>query len=154
MKAKVILSLILMTVIPVLSSAQTKSGTDSAPTNTAAAPDALGAQPSSTNVPSPPASPAPAQVLQEYEAEMVAITQNFSAKLAGITEAVQQGQMSSEEAKNTSSDQYLLAEMQLQLLSAWRQMEEQDLAKVAARRQPNRAGRAAVFIVPAHSGSG
>ena len=40
--------------------------------------------------------------------------------------------MSSEEAKNTSSEQYLMAQMQFQLLSAWRQMEEQDLAKLPA----------------------
>jgi hypothetical protein len=63
---------------------------------------------------------------------MVAITQNFSAKLAGITEAVQQGKMSSEEGKTSSTEQYLIAQMQFQLLSAWRQMEEQDMAKVPA----------------------
>jgi hypothetical protein len=71
-------------------------------------------------------------VLQEYEAAMVAITRDFSAKFAGNTDAVQQGQMSSVHAKNRSSEQYLLAQTQLQLLSAWRQMEEQDLAKVPA----------------------
>jgi hypothetical protein len=141
MKAKVILITILMTVIPVLSSAQTKSGADSAPTNPAAAPDALVPDPDSTNAPSAPAlgAPAPEQVLQGYEAAMVAITQNFSANLAGITEAVQQGKMSSEEAKNTSSEQYLLVQMQLQLLSAWRQMEEQDLDRVAAPDDKNEA---------------
>jgi hypothetical protein len=83
-------------------------------------------------VPAAPASPGPQQVLQEYEAAMVAITQNFSAKLAGITEAVQQGKMSSEEGKTSSTEQYLIAQMQFQLLSAWRQMEEQDMAKVPA----------------------
>jgi hypothetical protein len=99
-----------MTVIPVLGSAQTNSGAYSAPTNPAAASDSHVPDPDSTNVPSvPDASPAPEQVLQEYEAVMVAITQTFSARLAGITEAVRQGQMSSEEAKNTSSEQYLLA---------------------------------------------
>ena len=61
---------------------------------------------------------------------MIAITRNFSAKLAGITEAAQEGKMSSEEAKNTSSEQYLMAQMQFQLLSAWRQLDEQRLAKV------------------------
>jgi hypothetical protein len=132
MKAKLLLITILITVIPVLGSAQTKSGADPAPTNPADAPDLRFPDPDSTNVPSAPdAPPAAEQVLQEYEAAMVVITQNFSAKLAGITEAVQQGKMSSEEAKNTTSEQYLLAQMQLQLLSAWRQMEEQDLAKVA-----------------------
>jgi hypothetical protein len=133
MKAKLILITILMTFIPVLGSAQTNSGTDSAPTKPAAAPDSNVPDPDSTNVPpAPDASPAPEQVLQQYEAAMVAVTQNFSVKLAGITEAAQQGKMSSDEAKNTSSEQYLLAQMQLQLLSAWRRMEEQDLVKVAA----------------------
>jgi LTXXQ motif family protein len=60
---------------------------------------------------------------------MLAITQNFSVRLAGITEAVQQGQMSSEEGKASSAAQYLIAQMQFQLVSAWRQMEKQDQAK-------------------------
>ena len=130
MKAKLILIVILMTAIPVLSSAQTKSGADSAPTNPAGAPDSQ--VPDPAPVPAAPASSGPQQVLQEYEAAMVAITQNFSANLAGITEAVQQGKMSSEEGKTLSGEQYLIAQMQFQLLSAWRQMEEQDMAKVPA----------------------
>ncbi len=113
MKAKSILIVILMTAIPVLSSAQTISGADSAPTNLAGTPDSQ-------------------QVLQEYDAAMVAITQNFSAKLEGITEAVQQGKMSSEEGRTSSAEHYLIAQMQFQLLSAWRQMEKQDMAKVRA----------------------
>jgi hypothetical protein len=130
MKAKLILIVILMTAIPVLSSAQAESGADRAPTNRAGAPDSQVPDPGP--VPVAPASPGPQQVLQEYEAAMVAITQNFSAKLAGITEAVQQGQMSSEEGKTSSAEQYLIAQMQFQLLSAWRQMEERDMAKAPA----------------------
>jgi hypothetical protein len=130
MKAKLILIVIFMTAIPVLSSAQTKSGADRAPTNPAGAPDSQVPDPGP--VPAAPASPGPQQVLQAYEAAMVAITQNFSANLAGITEAVQQGKMSSEEGKNLSGEQYLVAQMQFQLFSAWRQIEEQNLAKVPA----------------------
>jgi len=130
MKAKLILIVILMTAIPVLSSAQTKSGADSTPTNPAGTPDSLVPDPGPTNVPDAPTSPGPQQVLQEYEVAMVAITQNFSTNLAGITEAVQQGKMSSEEGKTLSGEQYLIAQMQFQLLSAWRQIEEQNLAKV------------------------
>jgi hypothetical protein len=136
MKAKFILSVILMAVIPVLSSAQTKSGVDSAPTHAGAASDALVPDPGSTDVPS--ASPEP-KVLQAYQAAMIAVAQNFSANLTGITEAVRQGKMSSEEAKNTSTEQYLLAHMQLQLLSAWRQLEEQDQAKVPVPDDKNEA---------------
>jgi hypothetical protein len=61
---------------------------------------------------------------------MVAITQNFTANLAGITEAVQEGKMSSEEGKTSTAGQYLIAKMQFQLLSAWREMDKQDHAKL------------------------
>src|SRR5882762_877200 len=132
MKAKLSLIVILMTVIPGLSSAQTKSGADSAPTNLAGTPDLLAPNPGPTNVPDTPASPGPQQVLQEYEVAMVAITQTFSANLAGITEPDQQGKMSSEEGKTLSGEQYLIAQMQFQLLSTWRQIEEQNLAKIPA----------------------
>jgi hypothetical protein len=132
MKGKLILIVILMTAIPVLSSAQAKSGADRAPTNLAGAPDSQVPDPGPTNAPDAPSSPGPQQVLQEYEVAMVAITQNFSANLAGITEAVQQGKMSSEEGKTLSGEQYLIAQMQFQLLRAWRQIEEQNLAKVPA----------------------
>ena len=89
MKAKLTLIVILMTAIPVLSSAQTKSGADSAPTNPAGAPDSQVPDPGP--VPAAPVSPGPQQVLQEYQTVMVVITQNFTANLAGITEPVQEG---------------------------------------------------------------
>ena len=129
MKAKLILIVILMTALPVLSSAQTSSGPDRAATSSAGAPDS---QVPEGPVPAAPASPGPQQALQQYEAAMVAISQDFSAKLAGITEAVQQGKMSSEEGRTSSAEQYLIAQMQFQLLSAWRQMEKQDTNKVPA----------------------
>jgi hypothetical protein len=140
MKAKLMLIVILMTAIPVLSSAQTKSGADSAPTNLAGTPDSQ--VPAPGPVPGAPASPGPQQVLQEYEAAKVAITQNFSANLAGITEAVQQGKMSSEEGRTSSAEHYLIAQMQFQLLSAWCQMEKQDTAKVPAADDKSEASRA------------
>jgi LTXXQ motif family protein len=139
MKAKVIFIVILMTVIPVLSSAQTKPGVDSAPTNSAGAADSLVPDPGLTNLPAAPVSPEPQPELQEYEAAMAAITQNFYANLAGITEAVEQGKMSSEQGKTSSAEQYLIARMQFQVLSAWRQMDEQDLAKVPTPADKNQA---------------
>jgi hypothetical protein len=132
MKAKLILVVILMTVIPAVSSAQSKSETDSAPTKLTVAADSLVPDPGPTNLPTAPASPEPRQVLQEYEGAMLAITQRFYTNLAGITEAVQQGKMNSEEGKTSSAEQYLIAQMQFQLLSAWRQIEEQNLAKIPA----------------------
>jgi Spy/CpxP family protein refolding chaperone len=139
MKAKLILIVILMTVIPVLTPAQTKSRDDSAPTNPSAAPDGIVPDPGSTNVPGNPGLPGLQEASQAYQAVMVGITQNFSANLAGITEAVQQGKMSSEEGKTSSAEQYLIAQMQFQLLTAWRQMEKQDLAKVPAPDEKSKA---------------
>jgi Spy/CpxP family protein refolding chaperone len=132
MKAKLILIAILMTVIPILSSAQTQSGDDGASTNPPAAADSLLPDPGPTTVPAGPGSLGPQDVLQEYQTVMVAITQNFTANLAGITEAVQEGKMSSEEGKTSTAEQYLIAKMQFQLLSAWREMDKQDQAKAPA----------------------
>ena len=129
MKAKLILIIILMTVIPVLSPAQTESGAGSAPRNPAGALDSVVPNPGPTDAPSAPPSLEPQQRLQENEAAMVAITQKFSANLAEITEAVQQGRMSSEQGKTLSAESYLLAQMQFQLFNTWRQMEDQDLKK-------------------------
>jgi Spy/CpxP family protein refolding chaperone len=132
MKAKIILIIILMTVIPVLSLAQTQSGDDNASTNPPAAADSLLPDPGPTTVPAGPGSLGPQDVLQQYQTVMVAITQNFTANLAGITEAVQEGKMSSEEGKTSTAEQYLIAKMQFQLLSAWREMDKQDQAKAPA----------------------
>jgi len=139
MKANLILVVILMTVIPILSSAQTQSGADGVPSNLAGALDLQAPDPGP--IPAAPASPGPQEVLQAYEGAMLAITQNFSAKVAGITEAVQQGKMSREEGKTSSAEQYLIAQMQFQLLSAWRQMEEQNIAAVPAADDKSEASR-------------
>jgi LTXXQ motif family protein len=132
MKAKLILIIILMTVIPVLSSAQAKSRNDTAPTNPPAAADSLLTDPGAAVVPAGPGPAGPEDALQEYQTVMVAITQNFTANLAGITEAVQEGKMSSEEGKTSTAEQYLIAKMQFQLFRAWRQMDKQDQDKVPA----------------------
>jgi hypothetical protein len=132
MKAKLILIIILMTVIPNLSLAQTQSGDDSASTNPPAAADSLLSDAGPTAVPAGPGSLGPRDVLQQYQTVMLTITQNFTANLAGITEAVQEGKMSSEEGKTSTAEQYLTAKMQFQLLSAWREMDKQDQAKVPA----------------------
>src|SRR5260370_35285291 len=132
MKAKLILIVILMTVIPVLTSAQTKSGDDSAATNPSAAPDGIVPDPRSTNVPRAPGFPRPQETSQAHHAVLVAIAQRFSANLAGITEAVQQGKMNSEEGQAASAEQHPTAHMHFQLLTAWPQMAQQDGAIVPA----------------------
>ena len=50
----------------------------------------------------------PRDVLQEYEAEMVAVTQKFSATLGIITEAVQRGQLSSEQGQELSAERGII----------------------------------------------
>ena len=123
MKAKLILFIILMTVVPVHSSAQTKPGDDSSPIKPTSTPDSVLPDPGSLGR---------EDTLQDYQTVMVAITQIFTANLAGITEAVQEGKMSSEEGKTSTAEQYLIAKMQFQLLSAWREMDKQDQAKIPA----------------------
>jgi len=82
----------------------------------------------------------PQEVLQDYEAEMGTITQRFSANMAAIAQAVQSGQLSSDDAQKISADQYDMAQMQFELLSTWRDMLAQDLAnysKVQSKPVPN-----------------
>ena len=81
--------------------------------------------------PSPAVGPRdPKQVLQDYDSLMIALTQKFSAKLATIAEAVKRGEVSSEQAREMSAEQYQLTQMQFELLSLWRGIEEQDSARI------------------------
>jgi Spy/CpxP family protein refolding chaperone len=67
---------------------------------------------------------------EDYERAMIAITQRFSATLAAIAEAVQQGKISGEQGKETSAEQYQLTQMQFELLSLWRHIEQEDVARI------------------------
>ncbi len=81
--------------------------------------------------PNPAAVPSdPRQVLQDYDSLMIALTQKFSATLATIAEAVKRGEVSSEQAREMSAELYQLTRMQFDLLSLWRGIEEQDLARI------------------------
>ena len=66
----------------------------------------------------------------DYSAAMLAITQKFSATLAAIADALQQGKLSSDQAREISAEQYQVTQMQFELLSLWREIEKQDLAKI------------------------
>lgn len=82
-----------------------------------------------------PTSPAvvpndPKQVLQDYNSLMISLTQRFSATLATIAEAAKRGDLSSEQAREMSAEQYQLTHMQFELLSLWRGIEEQDSARI------------------------
>jgi hypothetical protein len=89
------------------------------------------AEQSSINVPPDPAVvPAdPKQASLDYDSLMVAVTQKFSATLTAIGEAVARGELSSEQAVEMSAEQYQLTQMQFELLSLWREIEEQDSAR-------------------------
>jgi hypothetical protein len=81
--------------------------------------------------PNPAAVPSdPRQVLQDYDSLMIALTQKFSATLATIAEAVKRSELSSEQAREMSAEQYQLTHMQFELLSLWRGIEEQDSARI------------------------
>ena len=67
---------------------------------------------------------------EDYDGAMTAITQRFSATLAAIAEAVQEGKISSEQGKEMSAEQYQLTQMQFELLSLWRQIEQEDVAQI------------------------
>jgi LTXXQ motif family protein len=67
---------------------------------------------------------------EDYEGAMMAITQRFSATLAAIAEAVQQGKISSNQGKEMSAEQYQLTQMQFELLSLWREIEQEDVAQI------------------------
>ena len=74
----------------------------------------------------------PKQVLEDYDSLMIALTQKFSATLATIAEGVKRGEVSSEQAREMSAEQYQVIHMQFELLSLWRGIEEQDSARIPA----------------------
>ena len=89
-------------------------------------------EPATTTAPAGPtiAADDPKQVLQDYDSLMIALTQKFSATLATIAEAVKRGEVSSEQAREMSAEQYQVTHMQFELLSLWRGIEEQDSANL------------------------
>ena len=76
----------------------------------------------------------PQELLQDYEADMKSITQQFSERLAAIAAAVNRGELTREQGESISSEQYQLAQMQFDLLSALRELLQQDLARAASAR--------------------
>ncbi|HWY67996.1 MAG TPA: Spy/CpxP family protein refolding chaperone [Terriglobales bacterium] len=123
----ILIAIVLAVLIPITSSAQTKSGNSN--TN-----DDIGSANSEqvdAVLATPPAVPrGPKQLLQDYETEMAEITHRFSATLLQITDAVQRGELTSEQGQKISSEQYQVAQMQFELLGAWSAMLQQDLDRV------------------------
>lgn len=133
MKIKFILiAVILAALMPFTALAQTDSGNGNTPktdiesTNSEhddSAVDAVTTAPSA--VPR-----GPKKRLEDYETEMAEITRRFSATLLQITDAVQRGELTSDQGQKISAEQYQVAQMQFELLGAWSAMLQQDLARV------------------------
>jgi Spy/CpxP family protein refolding chaperone len=88
----------------------------------------------------------PKQVLQDYDSLIIALTQKFSATLATIADAAKRGDLSSEQAREMSAEQYQLTHMQFELLSLWRGIEEQDLARIPEAKPDSARGSEVVMV--------
>ena len=152
MKAKfVVIMFLLISVVPITLLARTNPGTDDLPPIQIEAPASEANNTTITNVLSTPSAlpRGPMEVLEDYQAEMVGITQGFSARVAAIAQAVQNGQLSSEQGQKLSTEQYQMAQMQFELLSAWRDMLEQDLARTPSTKSEPAAAKASEIVMVA-----
>src|ERR1700733_5196233 len=139
MKTKLFFSLLLLAVVVAHGVPATAGeGTGNSHTGTRQSLVAPAEEPAITTVPTGPKTAAddPKQGLQDYDSLMIALTQKFSAILATIAEAAKRGELSSEQAREISAEQYQLTHMQFELLSLWRGFEAQDLSRVPDS-QPN-----------------
>jgi len=130
MKAKLLLSVLLLVAIePPALSARDKSRAN-ARDRSGHSLDAIGEEPATASVPagSSNVSTDAKQALRDYDSAMIAITQSFSATLAAIAEAAKRGELSSDQAKEMSVQQYQLTYMKFELVSLWREIQERDLA--------------------------
>ncbi len=120
---------ILLTVAPMLAAQENPKNGQVTPGE---APAASGNRTALEDVMAAPEAPprGPKDLLDDYEAEMGAITQRFSATLLLVAKAVQNGELTSEQGQKITAEQYQTAQMQFELLAAWRAMLEHDLASV------------------------
>ena len=139
MKVKsIIILMVLMAMMPITLSAQSKpaDGSANAPIvipDSAEDDTALKDAQSGADV----VSRDPKELLREYEAEMEAITQRFAAALATVTEAVGRGELTSEQGQKITTELYQVAQMRFELLGSWRAMLEHDLAQVPTAAAPS-----------------
>ena len=149
MKNKFILGAVVLAVLASgVSLAQTGSGNSGAPGNGIegsnsrqddSAVDAI--------VTIPSAAPGgPNELLQDYETEMAKITRRFSATLLQITDAVQRGELTSEQGRTISAEQYQVAQMQFELLGAWSAMLQQDLARASETPAPSAEDNEVILV--------
>ena len=74
----------------------------------------------------------PADVLREYEAEMIRVANRLSAELASISQAKRDNRIRSDEAEYLIAERYRVAMMQHEVLSALHENIEHDLAQTPA----------------------
>jgi Spy/CpxP family protein refolding chaperone len=128
---------VLMAMMPITLSAQIKSG-DGSSKASIVIPDSAQHDTALKDAQSAPdvVPRDPKELLQEYEAEMQAITQRFAAALVTVTEAVGRGELPSEQGQKITTELYQVAQMRFELLGAWRIMVEHDLAQVPTAAAP------------------
>src|SRR5579863_5721047 len=132
MKTKLFLSLLLLaTVVPAALAAGDEDNTKAHSRRNSSLVTPVD-DPALKDVPTSPAAVPndPKQVLRDYDSLMISLTQKFSATLATIADAVKRGELSSEQAREMSAEQYQVTHMQFELLSLWRGIEKQDSARV------------------------
>ena len=131
MKAKLMVILaVLMGMMPITLSAQVKSGDGSANAPVVildSAQDGTALEDGQSALHA--VSRGPKELLQEYEAEMEAMTQRFAADVLGIAEAVRRGELTSEQGQKATTELDQVVQMRFVLLSSWRVMLEHDLAQ-------------------------
>ena len=72
----------------------------------------------------------PKQSLQDYDSTLMAITEKFTGTLTSIADAIKRGELTTDQGREMSAEQYQIVQMQFELVSLWRQMEERDSLKL------------------------
>jgi hypothetical protein len=91
----------------------------------------------------------PNDVLRDYEAEMEAVSRRFSDELGAISQAVQYGQLSQEQAEETTGERYQVAMMRFHLLSVLHGMLEQEINRDEAAQHRTKTSEQAEAVVVA-----
>lgn len=130
MKNRLVVIVILFAAITPALSARDSANDRNAPRSVASLSAPEGGNSSLSTEPTSPATVGEQkQTPKNYEAAMLEVTQKFSATLSAIAEAVQRGELTSEQGTQMSTELYQVAQMQFQLLSLWREIGEQDVAR-------------------------
>lgn len=90
----------------------------------------------------------PTDVLKEYQQAMALIAQSMSEEVANISRAQEANQISREQAEYLIGERYQVAMMQYQILSAFHDMLEHDVAEESARaKRTRRVGESDTAVV-------